>query len=73
MTDDDDAILEDCHEKNLLFAYAKTKALISCAGTTKKQIGCAVTIQRLCYRYIVITVILLSKSKNFKLLAIFCW
>ena len=62
MTDDDDAILEPCHE-TCFFAYAKTKALISCAGTTKKQIGCAVTNQRLCFRYKDITIILLSKSK----------
>ena len=49
--------------KNLLFAYAKTKALISCAGTTKKQISCAVTNQRLCFRNKDITIILLSISK----------
>ena len=39
--------------ENLLFAYAKTKA----------QISCAVTVQRLCFRYIDSSILLLSKSK----------
>ena len=46
------------------FAYAKTKAQISCTVCAADQC--------LCFRYIDSTIPLVSKIRNFKPLAIFC-
>ena len=53
----DDPSIERRHEKTGFFAYAKTKAQISCAVD-----------QRLCFRYIDSLIPLLSKSKVSSLL-----